>query len=88
MYSWCRQGLTRALAQFAVLEKQAPLLTFWQALLLVAAVLPLQQRTPQEALERVRYIQAHNYTAYLSHCRRILERLDGLRQSHAVVRYG
>ena len=61
----------------ATATQGAPALTFWQALLLVAALLPQKPRTPQEALERVRYIQEHNQAAYLSHRRRILERLDG-----------
>jgi hypothetical protein len=41
----------------------------------VAAVLPQKPLTPQEALERVRYIQQHNHAAYLSQRRRILKRL-------------
>jgi hypothetical protein len=48
-------------------KKGAPALTFWQALLLVASTLPQKPLTPQEALERVRYIQKHNHAAYLSH---------------------
>jgi hypothetical protein len=53
-------------------------LTFWQARLLLASVLPLKRLTPQEALNRVRFVQKQNYAAYLSHRRRILKRLDGL----------
>jgi hypothetical protein len=34
--------------------------------------------TPQEAWARGRSIQPHHHTAYLSHRRRILERVDGL----------
>jgi hypothetical protein len=59
-------------------KKGAPALTFWQALLLLAAVLPQKPLTPQEALERIQYMQQHNHAAYLSHRKRILERLDGL----------
>ena len=35
----------------------APALTFWQARLLIASVLPLKQLTPQEALRQIRFIQ-------------------------------
>lgn len=53
-------------------------LTFGQARLLVASVLPLKRLTPQEALARVRWLQRQNYAAYLSHRKRTLESLDGL----------
>ena len=53
-------------------------MTFWQALLLIASRLPQKPLTPQEALERVRYIQQHNHAASLAHRRRSLARLDGL----------
>lgn len=60
------------------MKKKAPALTVWQALLLLAAVLPQKPLTPQEALERIQYTQRHNHAASLSHRQRILERLDGL----------
>jgi hypothetical protein len=59
-------------------EKRAPALTFWQARLLVASVLPLKRLTPREALKRIRFIQEQNYAAYLSHRKRTSDRLDGL----------
>jgi len=53
-------------------------LTFWQARVLVASVLPMKELTPQEALRRIRFIQQQNHAAYLSHRKRTLQRLDGL----------
>lgn len=46
--------------------------------MLVASVLPLKQLHPQEALERIRFIQKQNHAAYLSHRKRTIKRLDGL----------
>jgi hypothetical protein len=46
--------------------------------MLVASALPLRQLDPQEALERIRFIQKQNHAAYLSHRKRTIERLDGL----------
>jgi hypothetical protein len=45
---------------------------------LLASVLPQKPLTPHEALERIQSIQRRNHAAYLSHRKRILERLDGL----------
>ena len=45
--------------------KGAPALTIAQARLLIASVLPLKRLDPQQALERVRFIQRQNYAAYL-----------------------
>ena len=59
-------------------KKGAPALTLPQARLLMASILPLKELTPQEAIKRVRFIQRQNFAAYLSHRKRILERLDGL----------
>jgi hypothetical protein len=53
-------------------------LTFWQALLLLASILPLKELTPEEALRRIRFIQKQNHAAYLSHRKRVLNELDGL----------
>jgi len=44
-------------------KKGAPALTFWQARLLLASVLPLKRLTPQEALNRVRFIQKQSHAA-------------------------
>jgi hypothetical protein len=53
-------------------------MTFWQTRLLLASVLPLKRLTPQEALNRISFVQQQNHAAYLSHRRRTLKRLDGL----------
>jgi hypothetical protein len=47
-------------------------------LILLATVLPWKRLTPAEALQQVQWIQQHNYAAYLSHRKRVLDRLDGL----------
>jgi hypothetical protein len=59
-------------------EKKAPALTFWQALLLVASILPLKELTPEEALRRIRFVQRQNHAAYLSHRKQTLNRLIDL----------
>lgn len=59
-------------------KKGAPALTFWQALLLLASVVPQKLLTPQEALERVQDTQRRNHAASLSHRKDTLECLDGL----------
>jgi hypothetical protein len=45
----------------------APALTFQQARLLLASVLPLKQLTAREAIRRIRFIQKQNHAAYVSH---------------------
>jgi hypothetical protein len=47
-------------------------------LILLATVLPWKRLTPHEALQQIRVLQQQNYTAYLSHRKRVLERLDGV----------
>jgi hypothetical protein len=50
--------------------------------ILLAAVLPLRELTPQRALEVVAFIQQMNFAAYLSHrkstLKKLEERFDGL----------
>lgn len=59
-------------------KKGAPGLTWGQALVLRAAVLPWKRLTPHEAVRQVQFIRQQNHAAYLSHRKRTLKRLDGL----------
>ncbi len=52
-------------------------MTWGQVLILLATVLPWKRLTPEEALSQIRVIQQQNHAAYLSHRKRVLERLDG-----------
>jgi hypothetical protein len=51
-------------------------LTLPQACILLAAALPQRTLTPQEAIATIRYIQASNHKAKLSHYRHRLKRPD------------
>ena len=46
-------------------------------LILLATVFPWKRLTPAEALSQIRVLQQQNHAAYLSHRKRVLERLDG-----------
>jgi hypothetical protein len=65
-------------ADAASSKKKAPALTFQQARLLLASVLPLKRLTPEEAIRRIRFIQRQNHAAYVSHRKRTLNELDDL----------
>ena len=66
-----------ARAGAAAPKKGAPGLTCGQVLILLATVLPWKRLTPAEALQQILVIQQQNHSAYLSHRKRVFERLDG-----------
>ena len=53
-------------------------MTIPQARWLIASILPIKRLDPQEALERIRFMQRQNHAAYQSHRKHAMQRLDGL----------
>ncbi len=86
---WHHHILTCMLAHFFLwhlkltLSEQAPCLTVPQLRLLLKTVLPLKTFPVEEMLELVRWIQAKNHRAYLSHRKKAQQLLELAQQERA-----
>jgi len=60
-------------------EKNAPALTLPQAHLLVSSVIPHRRVDARWVVEVLTYWQQRNYSAYRSHCKRRIARLNQLK---------